>query len=311
MDYSKPIQLIENRADPHIYKHSDGYYYFTATVPEYDSIVLRRSSTLIGLSTAEEYTVWKKHETGEMSHFIWAPEIHYINQKWVIYFAAKDTDSLDHSSKAHRIYVIECDNENPIEGSWMECGQLKTNWESFSLDATTFEHKGIRYLVWAQMDIKISGNSNIYIAKMKSTIEIEGEQVLLTKPELPWETIGFEVNEGPSVIQVGDKIILTYSSSATDANYAMGMLVADINSDMLDRNSWIKWDKPIRKTDRIIGEYGPGHNCFTTSEDDKTFIVVYHARNYEMIEGDPLYDINRHTKIVELKQLEGLSSLTN
>ena len=43
--------LVRNRADPHIHRHTDGYYYFTATAPEYDRIILRRSRTLRGLAT--------------------------------------------------------------------------------------------------------------------------------------------------------------------------------------------------------------------------------------------------------------------
>lgn len=34
--YTAP--LIIQRADPYIYKHTDGYYYFTASVPSYDRI---------------------------------------------------------------------------------------------------------------------------------------------------------------------------------------------------------------------------------------------------------------------------------
>ena len=49
VQYTNP--LVAQRADPHIYKHTDGYYYFTATVPEYDRIVLRRATTLQGLAT--------------------------------------------------------------------------------------------------------------------------------------------------------------------------------------------------------------------------------------------------------------------
>ena len=45
--YNKPF--IIQRADPYIYKHIDGSYYFTASVPEYDRIVLRHSDTMIGL----------------------------------------------------------------------------------------------------------------------------------------------------------------------------------------------------------------------------------------------------------------------
>ena len=45
-EYNKPF--IRQRADPYVYRHSDGSYYFTASVPEYDRIVLRRSNTLNG-----------------------------------------------------------------------------------------------------------------------------------------------------------------------------------------------------------------------------------------------------------------------
>ena len=45
--------LILQRAEPYVYFHSDGYYYFTASVPEYDRIELRRSWTLTGLADAE------------------------------------------------------------------------------------------------------------------------------------------------------------------------------------------------------------------------------------------------------------------
>ena len=31
---------IPQRADPYVYRHTDGTYYFTASVPEYDRIVL-------------------------------------------------------------------------------------------------------------------------------------------------------------------------------------------------------------------------------------------------------------------------------
>ncbi len=42
MIYNKP--WIAQRADPFVTYH-DGYYYFTASVPAYDAIVLRRAKT--------------------------------------------------------------------------------------------------------------------------------------------------------------------------------------------------------------------------------------------------------------------------
>ena len=43
------IPWIEQRADPYVYCHTDGNYYFTASVPAYDKIILRKASTLNGL----------------------------------------------------------------------------------------------------------------------------------------------------------------------------------------------------------------------------------------------------------------------
>ena len=125
--------LIEQRADPHIYRHTDGYYYFTATAPEYDRIILRRATTIQELASASETVIWEKHEKGTMGAHIWAPELHYIDGKWYIYFAAGST----YNVWAIRMYVLENTSANPLEGTWEERGQLKTNWESFSLDATT------------------------------------------------------------------------------------------------------------------------------------------------------------------------------
>lgn len=73
--YTAP--LIIQRADPFIYKHTDGYYYFTASVPAYNLIEIRRAKTLEGLAHAALRTVWRKHDKGPMSQLIWAPEIHY------------------------------------------------------------------------------------------------------------------------------------------------------------------------------------------------------------------------------------------
>jgi GH43 family beta-xylosidase len=284
--------IVEQRADPWVYKHTDGYYYFTASVPEYDRIEVRRAATIQELGEAERVVAWRKHEDGPMSANIWAPEIHYIDGKWYIYYAAARADEIFD----HRMYVIENDSENPLEGNWVEKGQVKTDWESFSLDATTFEHKGQRYYVWAQRDSEIVGNSNLYIAKMVNPWTIEGPQIMITKPEYDWETIGFLVNEGAAVLKRNGKIFISYSASATDYNYCMGLLSADENSDLLDPASWKKSEIPVFQTNEETSQYGPGHNSFTVSEDGSEDILIYHARNYREIEGDPLWDPNRHTR---------------
>lgn len=295
--YNKPF--IIQRADPYIYKHIDGYYYFLASVPEYDRIEIRKSKTINELFKAPSVIVWKKHLDGDMSELIWAPEIHYIDKKWYIYFAAAPNKEVTGITFNHRMYVIECLDADPLTGTWTEKGQIKTGWESFSLDATILQHKGKLYYIWAQEDrnVNYESHSNIYIAEMENPWTLRTKPVMLTQPLLDWEIKIFWVNEGPAILKKNGKIFLTYSASATDENYCMGMLVVNENDDLLDPKSWKKLEKPVFKTSYKNKQYGPGHNSFTVSEDGMKDLLVYHARNYTDIEGDPLYDPNRHTRV--------------
>lgn len=296
-EFNAKNPLIEQRADPWIFKHTDGYYYFIASVPEYDRIELRRSESIQGLAEAEGKTIWVKHETGLMSANIWAPEIHYIDGKWYVYFAAAHTSDTKDGLFDHRMFAIENSSVNPLEGEWVEKGQIKTKWESFALDATTFEHRGVRYYVWAQKDPDIPGNSNMYISEMANPWTLKGEQVCITTPEYEWEKIGFLVNEGAAVLKRNGRIFMTFSASATNHNYCMGLLTADEDSDLMDPKSWVKTPEPVFTTSEVNGQYGPGHNSFTVSEDGTQDILVFHARSYKEIVGDPLYDPNRHARV--------------
>ncbi|MET9225729.1 family 43 glycosylhydrolase [Lentzea sp. NPDC003310] len=290
--YTNPI--AERRADPHIFKHTDGFYYFTATVPEYDRIVLRRATTIQGLASAPETVIWRKHSSGEMAAHIWAPEIHFVNGRWYVYFAAGRSDDIWRI----RMYVLESSSANPLSGTWTERGRITTPWDTFSLDASTFVHNGTRYLTWAQQEPGIATNSNVYLARMGSTPwTITGAVTRLTVPTLAWETRGYKVAEGPSVLQRNGRIFLTYSASATDANYCLGLLTASASADLLNPASWSKSPSPVFATNAATGQYGPGHNSFTVSEDGTSDVLVYHDRNYRDISGDPLNDPNRRTRV--------------
>jgi GH43 family beta-xylosidase len=289
--------LAEQRADPHIWKHTDGFYYFTATVPAYDRIVLRRATTIQGLSSAPETTIWTKHADGPMGAHIWAPEIHSIDGKWYVYFAAGDAGDVWRI----RPYVLECAAANPLTGAWTERGRIALPLDTFSLDATTFAVNGVRYLAWAQNDPAVGPGTNLYLARMSSPWAITGTPVMLSRPTASWETAGGQtVNEGPAVIQRGGRVFMTFSASATDANYCMGLLTASASANLLDPASWTKNAGPVFAGNTATGQYGPGHNQFTVSEDGRSDILVYHDRGYRDISGDPLRDPNRRTRVQKL-----------
>ncbi len=63
--------------------------------------------------------------------------MHRVGGKWYVYFAAAPAERVWDI----RIWVLENSHPNPFRGTWVERGQVKTAWETFSLDATTFTHR--------------------------------------------------------------------------------------------------------------------------------------------------------------------------
>lgn len=299
LKYNEP--WILQRADPYVILADDGWYYFTASVPEYDKIILRRARKLADLAQAEEKTIWAMHTSGPMSKHIWAPELHFLFGKWYIYFAAGEAEDV----WKIRPYVIECSGQNPFEDEWVEKGMMQCadddefSFKAFSLDAHVFENKGEWYYVWAEKVGVGKQISNLYIAKMESANKLKTVQVLLTTPDYDWERIGYWVNEGPATIKKNGKIFMTYSASETGICYCVGMLTADENSDLLDPASWKKSRMPVLSSSETHNIYGPGHNSFTKDENGED-IIVYHARTETEIEGNPLYNPNRHTMLMKM-----------
>ncbi|MCC8167878.1 MAG: family 43 glycosylhydrolase [Clostridiales bacterium] len=306
MECEKQLRFNEpwilQRADPYVCLGKDGYYYFTASVPAYDTIVLRRAEHLADLPDAEEKVIWTKHKYGRMSKHIWAPELHYLFGHWYIYFAGGEANN----KWKIRPFVLECQGDDPMNDEWVEMGKMQRcaddefSFRGFSLDATVFEVKGEWYYVWAEKVGVGRQISNLYIAKMENGHTLKTVQVLLTTPDYDWERVGFWVNEGPAVLQKDGKIFLTYSASETGVDYCVGMLTADENSDLLDPKSWTKERYPVLQSDYTLGIYGPGHNSFTKDEDGND-IMVYHARTETEIVGDPLYNPNRHAMLMKVQ----------
>ncbi len=290
-----PNPFIEQRADPFIIRHQHDYY-FVASVPEYDRLEIRKAARLEDLPSAPAVVVWRKPDSGPMSELIWAPELHLINGQWYLYFAAAPTRQLRDNMFQHRMFVLECQGEDPLTDPWIEKGQVHTPYDTFALDATTFYHQGKQWYLWAQKAPEIAGNSNLYLSEMENPWTLRGTPLMLSRPEYDWECRGFLVNEGPAVVKHGERLFVSYSASATDQNYCLGLLWIAMDADPLQISNWHKLPQPVFTTSLPNKQYGPGHNSFTETGSGET-VLVYHARNYTEIEGDPLYDPNRHTRL--------------
>ena len=287
--------LVRQRADAQVFRHSDGWYYLTGSVPEYDRLVLRRSKTIAGLATAEERVLWRHLSAGPLSGFVWAPEMHLVDGRWVMYFAAGPSGGGEDVFRI-RTHAITCDGDDPMTNQWHLLGQFQMAWDSFNLDSTSFVHRGIRYFAWAQREAGIDTNSNLYIAPMASALTLAAKPSRLSVPTLDWETRGFKVNEAPAVLARHGRLFMTYSAIATDARYCMGMLSVRDDADIMDPAAWTKSQAPVFKSSPKNKVWGPGHNSFTVDEQGRD-LLVYHGRDYEKINGDPLFDPNRHTRV--------------
>jgi GH43 family beta-xylosidase len=305
--YENPF--IKERADPYVVDGENGYYYFTASYPAYgsvdkgyDRIILRRSNTVGGLASAEEKTIWKAHSSGILAKHIWAPEMHKIGNSWYIFFAAGASSDI----WAIRPYVLKCDGE-PFTGNWTECGKMEASagdsesFASFSLDMTYFENNGKHYVIWAE----IKGDSSLFMAEIDPSQpwKLINKPIMLTKPEYNWEKVNNRVNEGAAVLKTDKKVYVFFSASGTGSEYCVGRLEADINSDLMNINSWKKLSSPVLQTSDLKDQSGPGHNSFVTDEKGN-LLIVYHARpaNHASqgcgtYNKDPLYDPCRHTRI--------------
>jgi GH43 family beta-xylosidase len=274
--------LLPSGADPWVI-YQNGYYYYTNSVR--DSLVIWKTRNLADLRSAQKKTVWLPPPNTNYSKELWAPELHYINHKWYMYFAADDGNN-----NHHRLYVLENMSADPLKGKWVFKGKLSDATDKWAIDGSVFTHKGQLYLIWAGWEGDENGEQDIYIAKMKNPWTIEGERSKISSPLYDWEKYGdlhdannpphVNVNEGPEILKHNDKLFLIYSASGcwTDF-YALGMLTASKNSNLLDPSSWKKSAQPVLKKSESNGVYAPGHNSFFKSPNGKEDWIIYHANS--------------------------------
>ncbi len=273
--------LLPSGPDPYsLYK--DGYYYYTSTLGR--KLGIWKTKNIADLKHAVYKTVYTPPAGTLYSKDLWAPEIQYLNNKWYMYFAADDG-----SNDNHRMYAIENSDTDPLSDNWKFKGKLAAQSDKWAIDGDVFKHNGNLYMIWSGWEGDKNGQQNIYIAKMKNPWTIEGKRTKISSPELVWEKHGdldeselkhVNVNEGPQFLAHGDKIFVIYSASGCWTDYyALGMLSAKANSDLLNAKSWIKHQEPVFKQAIENGVYAPGHNSFFKSPDGAEDWILYHANS--------------------------------
>lgn len=266
-------------ADPWVTRHDGRYVWCQA--PGNRGVTLWISDSLTSLGTAHE--IWKAPETGPYSKEVWAPEAHFIDRHWYIYFAADDGNNANHLA-----YVLKSEGSDPL-GKYELHGPFATGGGAdgkspniWAIDMTVLDHEGKLYAIWSGWDAPGTDRQYLYIAPMKSPVELAGPRVLLCdNDDYLWERTeetesSRGLNEGAQVLKHQDRTFVVYSCGASwDTTYKLGMLELT-GPDPLDPRSWKKFPEPVFKS---TGEtYGVGHGSFVKSPDDRQWWHVYHAK---------------------------------
>jgi GH43 family beta-xylosidase len=267
--FTNPIVKSGDAADPWMVYH-DGYYYFTFTSG--DHIEVWKSPTITGVDRGTKVTVWRPPALGPECCNLWAPELHFLNGRWYIYYAADDGNDAN-----HRMYVLESTGNN-AQGQYTCKGKISAPSDRWAIDGTVLRKAdGSLYLIWSGWAGKSQGPQNLYISPMSNPWTVSAEGTLISAPTNSWETHGWKVNEGPEALQRNGRIFIAYSASGgSTPDYCLGLLT-NTDGNVLNPASWSKSAGCVfAKTSRV---FGPGHNSFVKSPDQTEDWIIYHARD--------------------------------
>jgi len=267
--FTNPIVKSQDAADPWMVYRA-GYYYFTFTLG--NRIEIWKSATITGVEQGTRVTVWQAPPTGTQCCNIWAPELHFINGRWYIYYAADDGNDIN-----HRMYVLESTGDDP-QGTYINKGKINAPTDRWAIDGSVLRKPdGSLYFIWSGWTNPNPGPQNIYIAPMSNPWTISGERTLISSPTNSWERIGWAVNEGPQALQKGGKTFIVYSASGgSTPDYCLATLT-NTDGNFLNPGSWQKSPGCVfARTDTV---FGPGHNSFVKSPDQTEDWIIYHARD--------------------------------
>lgn len=272
--FSNPVA---NGQDPWVVKVNGKYYTCAA---QGNSLVVTESRFIT--KAEKRAIVWSAPANGWNSNNIWAPEIHFLDGKWYIYYAAGEKAGSPFIYQ--RSGVLEADN---AFGPYTDKGVLVTGDDPndkgsniWAIDVTILEQNGHRYAVWSGWEKQVDTDQtaqHTYIAPMVNPWTL-GQRVCISKAEESWELgEAFGLQEGPEVLKNGDKTFIVYSTRGSwTIYYKLGLLMLrSADADPLLPSSWIKKGPVFQGTPTV---FGVGHCSFTTSPDGTESWIIYHSK---------------------------------
>ena len=275
------INPIGEGADPWVIRDPNAKRYLWCISQGNRAIAIHTSDSVT--SMGKKHIVWQAPDSGPISRQVWAPELHFLDGHWYVYFAASDG-----KNKNHLAYALKSKTGDPL-GDYELHGPFATGEgqdgmspNAWAIDMTVLEHQGQRYALWSGWDRPDSDQQYLYIAPMKSPTKLAGPRVrICNNDDFLWERIEPDkksrgLNEAPQVFQTRRQTAVVYSCGASWLpTYKLGLLEL-VGNDPLDPSSWKKRPKPVFSGTPTT--YGIGHSCFVKSHDGKQWWHVFHAK---------------------------------
>lgn len=269
---------ISEGSDPWIVEH-DGRFLWCASIGD-RQIAIWDEDTPVELGFPR--VVWEAPDEGPYSREVWAPELHRIDERWYVYFAASGGAGTPHLS-----YVLQSAADDPF-GPYELVGSLATGSTLdaeplWAIDLTTFQIGGRRYAAWSGWQGDAADEQFLYIAAMSSPTQLSSDRVRLAANDTyPWEfTGGFGprnrgLNQAPQLVPHPTRTLLAFSCGDPVRETSKIGLLELVGSDPRDPASWRKLPEPLVQTDGDL--VGPGHGCFFNSVQDGGLWTAVHYK---------------------------------
>lgn len=246
-------------ADPYIMVQ-DGMYYAYGTTNALGFHVFY-SNDLVEWRRQEEPVLRREDSCGNTD--FWAPEVYYDvdKDKYYMYYSSE-------------FWMCMAVSDSPL-GPFVQTEKRALWW---GIDPTLFDDNGRKYVYYSDVQdvnsIKVNQVADFQDGRIESA-------ATAFYTDCKWE--GVKTVEGPTVVKVGKKYLMTYSGGEYYMpEYAVGVAVADD-----PMGPWEKYEgNPILCCPKYKGTYlgGTGHNSLF-KDLDGNWRMVFHALSGKGIYG--------------------------
>ncbi|RXP62732.1 glycoside hydrolase [Lutibacter sp. HS1-25] len=250
-------------------------------------------------------TVFSASENHWGKRMIWAPEVHYYNNKYYLFVTftgdemqEKEANKPEQYQRGTQILVAN-NPEGPFE-PFSNKPTTPGNW--MSLDGTLWVEEGIPYMIfcheWAQIE---DGTMEIIELKNDLSESVGEPQTLFNATDAKWvkslSSTGFKyhgyVTDGCFIYKTNTGKLLMIWSSFGENGYGLGQLISESGS--------VKG--PWKQIDKLIFKENGGHGMIFKTFEGKLMIALHQPNNGQK-ERTQLYELLDRGNYLELGDLQ-------